>query len=269
MKVGINFSGKDLNTILKLIKLNEISFIEILIDNFLYIDAVEILNLFGNIPYAFHIMNSQYLTRDIDELKFIAKQIKKKINVLNPIYISDHLGWFVRQGRNLSLVQEVNYLTDFDFVVERLSIWQEELNHPIYIENFPSTSHIGKGQVNFFEKLLNTVGCHVLFDFSNAVISQLNGGNSISEWSEIIDMTNHWHIAGYRKTGFEDSTNIYQDTHDCSPSEISLNFLAFYKKKRSCSDKITISVERDFSISLSSWRKDLELVRKAINTNEY
>lgn len=264
-KVGINWTGvRDLKTLESMVSQNHIDFIEILIDNFLNCEVSSILDVIQDTPCAFHIMNSRFLDNDINNLISMSKSISSLRKELNPIYISDHLGKFYYQKFTLPQMLEVDYLLDSGKILDRLNIWQELLDCKLFLENYPSIFSQTIGQADFFQELINKTNCGLLFDISNAIVSESNTGYAISNWDSLAKNTNHFHIAGYAPCGIEDVFLV--DTHDCQISDMGFKYTEYFLKNRR-EDTITISVERDSNFNDIDWISDIKNVRKAINDN--
>lgn len=256
MKIGVNLTSvKQIPVIKKLFENNIINFCEIMIDNFFSIDILEFRTALGTIPTAFHIMNSRYLERDLDELKEYAKNVKKFYELFRPLYVSDHMARFTLDGYALPRLIDVDYIHSYDQIVDRVIIWQKLLDRTVYIENFPSILDIGKNQPEFLNSLRNDTGCEILFDISNAVLACKNVGLSEKDWENVIKYGQCFHVAGFRKS--DTSPPIYIDSHDDSPSKESVDL--FNKiLKGSLSDNSTIVFERDWDINYENWKRDIE-----------
>ncbi|MDO4426585.1 MAG: DUF692 family protein [Moraxella sp.] len=261
-KIGVNWTGiRDLESLEFMTSNGHIDFIEILIDNFLNCEPKSILDTIKDIPCAFHIMNSRFIDNDISNLSSMAKSINFLKKELNPIYVSDHLGKFYYKEFTLPQMLEVDYQNDSKKIFEKLSIWQDLLECEIFLENYPSIFRQPVGQAEFFEHLINATNCGLLFDISNAIISESNTGYAISSWDKIAKSTSHFHIAGYAPCGIENEFLV--DTHDCEISDVGLKWTEHFLRTTT-SNKITISVERDGNFNNSEWLSDIQRVREVI-----
>src|SRR5688572_8805233 len=110
MLVGVNWSvPQSLPVIQTLIQHKIADFCEILVDNVIHLSPELVLKELKNIPIAFHIMTSRFLERSDAELKEIAKHIRHWIDVVNPMYVSDHLVQFTQNNKRLPFLGELNY----------------------------------------------------------------------------------------------------------------------------------------------------------------
>src|SRR5262245_33548996 len=245
MQIGFNFiSGSTLPLYRQLISEGRIDFVEILIDNFLQVSPTKLPTTF-DCPVGLHIMYSKFLENDLDFLEDLAGRLRTYIDALKPLYVSDHLVRFSHQGRNLFHFAEIDYLSDYDAVRERVEWWQRRLGQRLYLENYPSIMDGGRDAPAFFERLANETGAGVLFDVSNAVITQLNNGLSFDAWHDIISATPHFHVAGYHTSFIE--PHIIVDTHD---RELSLETVKCLESCRQYIEKpgATVTYERDLNI---------------------
>jgi uncharacterized protein (UPF0276 family) len=232
----------------------------------LMMDPLLMKDFLGERECAFHIMNSQFLHRDAHGLSFIANKIQELKAILNPLYISDHLGLFFMDKLPLISMEEVFYHEEESFLFSKIHEFQALLNMPLCIENYPSIFERGKFQKGFFEKLIDQKKIQLLFDISNAVVSQKNNVFEYSHWDELITHTKNFHIAGYNWSSTSPSLCI--DTHDNKVSEESLTFLSEIKKQVSSDTIKTISIERDDNFIINDWIEDIQIVRETLNANE-
>jgi uncharacterized protein (UPF0276 family) len=245
-------------------KVTHIDFCELLIDNFLLYDPEIIKESLPTAKCAFHIMHSHFLHRDLSDLLDYGKRIRKAANILKPIYISDHIGIFDLNNRRFPTMQEVSYSKSFDVFKERACFWSDLLEQVIYYENFPSFKMQDFRQVDFFLKIKDALQdqANILFDFSNAIISEKNGCESAREWTKLARGTNHFHVGGYEKAS---NIEYYLDSHNQSISHDSYRFMADLNvlNKKDC----TLTVERDSNLDVSSWIKDIDTIRGLINAS--
>lgn len=259
MLTGTNWSGtRELKTLEELIANKKVDFIEILIDNFLCCTPQSILEVVGDIPIAFHVMNSMYLHKDTDELLQLSNKIKFFMRELNPLYISDHIGLFYQDGYPLPKMCEVNYESKNEELLDKIDMWQNMIGTKVLFENYASILNENASlQFSFFERMMKKIGCGLIFDISNAVIAEYNTGARFDDWLAL-DFQ-HMHIGGYEKTSFQPSFLV--DTHATTVSSLSLSKL----NKVKCNERFnlqTLSVERDDNFYYEGWVNDIEICRK-------
>jgi uncharacterized protein len=259
MQIGFNFtSGSTLPLFRQLISEGRIDFVEILIDNFLQVSPKELAAAF-DCPVAFHIMFSKFLESDLDFLEDLARRLRTYIDALKPVYVSDHLLRFSHQGRNLFHFAEIDYVSEYDAVRERVEWWQGRIGQRLYLENYPSIMDGGRDAPAFFGRLTSESGVGVLFDISNAVITNLNCGLSLDAWHDIVSTTPHFHVAGYHTSFIK--PHVIVDSHD---RELSSETVAFTESCRQYFEKpgSTLTYERDFNIERASISADLDNLRR-------
>lgn len=121
MKFGVNLTKFDQIEFFNLFYTEgKIDFVEILLDNFINCDPVYIASKLEKFPVSFHIMNSRYLERNIEELQYIADKIDEFSKVFNPIYISDHLFKNTMSNIYYPMQIECNYHTDMPFIYKKI-----------------------------------------------------------------------------------------------------------------------------------------------------
>lgn len=262
MRLGFNFTSSNTYDLTnEFIKENKIQFVELLIDNFLHLRPEVVKKDLNGIPVAFHIMKSEYLEKDLQELKNYGDLIRPFIQELKPIYVSDHLARFNIHGKRLPITAEVNYDESVDETVEKLIRWQEVLKTKIILENFPSRRRASQAsQATFMNKVIQESDAGLLFDLSNAIVAEKNGAGDSSEWKGLIKKCKNFHIAGFRQSGLEKKNDWFVDSHDCEIDQLSLKLMEFINKNE---NETTIVVERDANIDANSISKDIRNVRSA------
>ncbi len=258
MQIGFNFTlNGTLDMVQRMIKERQIDYCEILIDNFLYMPPHELLDAF-DCPVAFHIMFSKFLESDDELLEKVAKRLRIFADALNPIYVSDHLLRFTHNGRCLYHLGEIDYVKEFDAVRERVERWQDLIGRRLYLENYPSIMEGGWDAPAFYRRLTQETGAGVLFDASNAICAKHNCGAPVDLWAEVIESTQHFHVAGYGTSYIE--PHIIMDSHD---REMAPDTLEFLSNMQPAFEKpgATITYERDFHFDYDSISADLQRLR--------
>lgn len=263
MKIGANWtSPRHLPVLRALLARGGVSFCEVMVDNFLHLDPESLRSAFPGTPLAFHIMNSQFVRRDLPDLKALAARVKPFIHELHPAYVSDHLALFTHEGRRLPFPQEIDYVRDRATVLDRVKSWQDLLGTPVLFENYPSILDGGRAQPEFLAELVEKTGAGLLLDLSNAVVAERNCGLPLEAWTPLIKRAERFHAAGYRAA--DTVPPIVQDSHDC---ELSAETLAFMRRCRPllAGRECSLVVERDADIELESWSKDIAAARAAFS----
>tara|TARA_B100001248_G_scaffold262454_1_gene258533 strand:- start:24 stop:479 length:456 start_codon:yes stop_codon:yes gene_type:complete len=148
MYKGINFTTPDNYAAVKHLVVNKnVDFIELMVDNFLHLDPNQFLDEFGSdTPYSFHIMSSMPFDQELSDLKTLGAKIRKFVEILKPIYVSDHLAHFKTNGKFLPKTIEVDYTKKEEYI-QKIALWSDILESKIYFENFPSLGPQGLGEL--------------------------------------------------------------------------------------------------------------------------
>lgn len=262
ISIGYNItSGEDIIIAEKLLSENSIDYVEFLIDNFLYVDPLELSNIFLGVDSAFHIMNSMYLESDQKYLNNLSLRINKLSEVLSPFYISDHILKFKNNQINLPYLQEIDYQhSDLNKIAKKVIDWSNMLGGSILIENTASLDSRGKYQHVMLNRILKD-GNGILFDISNYVLSIKNSKLNESEWKDIISKSQHFHIGGfvYNEVGHP----FFIDSHDRTPS-----LESFYQMKQIFKNKnknISLTYERDDACTFDNVNNDLLRLKEFLN----
>jgi hypothetical protein len=260
MLIGINWTSPyNFKLISELAATGLVDFCEILIDNFFNYEPEQIKEALPLQFCAFHIMNSHFLERSTNEMEIYAAQIKRMAKVLNPLYVSDHIGKFSLDGRLFPFMNEINYENFFEKFKKDAISWSSMLEVPVYYENFPSLCPQKERQTDFYLNMQNKLSSHanILFDFSNAIIAEKNGCEAAYEWIEIAKKTSHFHVGGYEQGG---RTKYYVDSHNKPLSVDTINFIKKFKPYV-LNESATIVVERDFNLNFDEWYNDIEAIK--------
>lgn len=256
MQLGVNFTAPHCFPVTsQLLETGAASFCELLIDNFLHLDPEVIAQGLCGRPAAFHIMNARFLERMPESM---GARLREFIQALKPLYVSDHLARYTHDGRMLPVLLELDYARVGDEVARAVTEWQDQLGTRLLLENYPSILPGGEQQPAFYERLVKMTGCGVLFDVSNAIVAEQNGGAPADAWLDLASQMNHFHIAGFSYLGTVPEITV--DSHDTAIAPKSLEFLRRLTLARG-STNMTIVIERDANIDEESIRRDLEAVR--------
>lgn len=267
MKIGVNLtSSHSISIASKLLKMQSIDFCELLIDNFITYDPYMILDKIGSTPVSFHIMRSRFMERNTKDLKELSSRVKHWIDILRPIYVSDHIAKFSVNGRSLIFLGEMNYKNDYKKVKIGVQKWQELLGTKVYFENFPSFIDYDANQIDFLKMLRNETSCGILFDFSNAVIASKNSKYLVNRWLNTASSAKHFHVAGFCTSNTD--PNLWIDSHDCELSRGTVDFFTRFLKTIDTSVDKTIVIERDAKIELNSWLSDIKKIKNKLIQEE-
>ncbi|MEW9555306.1 DUF692 family multinuclear iron-containing protein [Nonomuraea sp. NPDC050783] len=230
-----------------------IGYYELMLDNFLRVDPVLLARELDGRPAAIHIMSSRFLHRTAEELAELAARMRPLLAAVRPLYVSDHLGVHMAGGQFLPDMVEADYHRPRP-LLEAAARWQDLLGYDLLLENFPSCSPHGGGQVAFFAELARATGIRPLLDLSNALVAERNGADPAADWLTCGPPVAHCHISGYRPSDLDPSFIV--DSHDRPVAEEAWRLL------ESAGDAVaTLTVERDRIDDLDEWRADLRRAR--------
>lgn len=179
------------------------------------------------------------------------------VDVLRPLYVSDHLCRFQVRGVRLSIPLEANYV-DRASIRRRVEQYQEAIGGQLLLENYASTERHGTDQQEVLAWLVEATGCGLLFDISNARAAELNGVARVSGWTQLLaGRSVHCHVGSFRWRG---DTHRYHDTHD---QPVAASVLADVTELTRLDVIKTLCYERDHSIDEASLVSDLERLEAA------
>ena len=200
-------------------------FVEILWDNYCHLEPEKILEYLSQFSdrVALHIMWSRFLERDQEEFEAFLNHLQHHVNIIQPVYISDHLCQFSLNNVALYKGIELDYLNmDLELVRDRVQQYQESIGRQLLLENFASEDSKGKEQVEFIAELIAETNCGLLFDISNAIVAEKNNILSMSEWFPLFAYLDslHCHVGSY---SYHEKESCYYDTHDSNLSRETLD----------------------------------------------
>lgn len=261
-RIGVNMSAPtQIESIRAMLVSGAADYVELLMDNFISCDPASIRQSIGDVPIAFHVMGSNFISRDSESLRPMAARLREFIEATEPIYVSDHLAVFEKGGLLLPVSEEVDYdrLSD---IASRVAFWQELLGVQLWLENHPSLEGNGSQQPDFMSELSRHTGCGVLFDISNALVAHQNGGCGLSSWNRVIQNSPHFHVGGY--SIFMNSLRI--DSHDRTLAEEAKEWVSSTAALAPFRQSRSITVEFDHNIDYSQWTSDLVDIRRLLSS---
>jgi len=166
---------------------------------------------------------------DIEHLK----QLKELINIVNPIFISDHLSWSTRKKHFLpELLPNPCNDESLELFTDNINKAQDFLGKEILIEN-PSTYFEYNSSTykedDFLNILAESTGAGILLDLNNIYVSSFNNGWSSLEYLQNIKPKHvkEIHLAGYSENVIGKNRKLLLDSHD---SLVSLEVWDLYRK---------------------------------------
>lgn len=236
-------------------------FVEILWDNYCHIDPELLLQYLSRFSdcVAFHVMWSKFLNLEEAEFECFLRRLLLHVNIMQPLYVSDHLCRFQLDGTHLFQAMEIPY-TDLDAVCTRVDRYQEHLGTQVLFENHASTSSKGCRQVEFFEALIARTGCGIFFDISNARVAENNGVTAFADWLDLLRGSHelHCHVGSYSHNPRD---GLDYDTHDSDVTDQTVEDVATVASLLNVS---SLCYEREFRRTSQAMSRDLNLIQSSL-----
>jgi uncharacterized protein len=233
-----------------------LDFYELLLDNFLHLEPDQIRRRIGDTPVSFHIMGSRFMDRDESRLAVMADRIRHFTAALEPLYVSDHILRWTIGGQLMSDAIEIEY---DESNLRTVAKWTEMLGCQVRFENYASCSPEGAAQLDFFQAMKAELGLEPLFDYSNAVVAELNGATPAVKWIESdLDLTAS-HVSGFRVS----EGPLYIDSHDVKVGEESWELIR--RADANGKGPTTLVIERDGVVDQDEWESDFRFARAAVS----
>ncbi|CAE6921479.1 hypothetical protein ACOMICROBIO_FLGHMIGD_02790 [Vibrio sp. B1FLJ16] len=151
-------------------------------------------------------------------------QLKTLIDIIEPMYVSDHLSWSENGGHYF------NDLLPLPYTEEALNVFsrnvlevQNYLQREILIEN-PSSyvkfQHSTISEWEFLTEVQQRTDCRLLLDLNNVYVSAFNHGFDCERYLSAIpaNKVDEIHLAGFTVKQL-DKGEIWIDTHSCPVSD--------------------------------------------------
>lgn len=170
----------------------------------------------------------------VDGLDFdYLKQLKELINIINPLFISDHLSWSSRRKHFLPELLPNPYNDEsLELFTDNINKAQDFLGKEILLENpssyFTYVTSVYKEE-DFLNMLAQSTGAGILLDLNNLYISGINNEWSVLEYLQTIKPKHvkEIHLAGYSENIIGKNKKLLLDSHD---NFISLEVWDLYRK---------------------------------------
>ncbi len=189
------------------------------------------------------------------------KTLKKLIERIEPIWVSDHLCWTGVNKINLHDLMPLPYTEEaLKHLVLRIQAVQEFLGRQILLENVSSYVTYTCSEMTeweFLSELARQADCFILLDINNIYVSSYNHSFDPLEYLNAIpvDRVKQFHMAGHRNLG-----DHIIDTHDESIID---SVFDLYRVALRRFGKISTMIERDDNIpSLSELMLELDELKK-------
>lgn len=165
-------------------------------------------------PIVMHGVSLSIGTTDPLDYDYL-KKVKQLKNIVQAVWISDHLCWGGIHRKNLHDLLPLPYTEEaLNHVVEKIKQVQDYLGERLLIENvssYISYEHSVLTEWDFLSEVANRADCLLLLDINNIYVSSFNHGFSPEIYLNAIpkNRVQQFHLAGH--ANFDDHII---DTHD-------------------------------------------------------
>ncbi|HEX9391536.1 MAG TPA: DUF692 domain-containing protein [Usitatibacteraceae bacterium] len=148
------------------------------------------------------------------------KKLKRLVDWLDPVLVSEHLCWVGVNGRFLNDLLPLPYTQEsLDHVVTRVQQVQEYLGRQILVENVSSYLEFADSTIpewEFVREVAQRAGCRILLDVNNIHVNAVNHGFDALAY---IDAIVPGSVGEIHLAGFQDAGDILIDTHGSAVSD--------------------------------------------------
>ncbi|MCY7386822.1 MAG: DUF692 domain-containing protein [Burkholderiales bacterium] len=148
------------------------------------------------------------------------KKLKRLVDAVEPVLISEHLCWVGVNGRFLNDLLPLPYTVEsLAHVVQRVGEVQDFLKRAILIENVSSYLEFSESTIpewEFVREVANRSGCQILLDVNNIYVNAVNHDFDAHGYLDTIapGSVGEIHLAGFQDTG-----EVLIDTHGATVSD--------------------------------------------------
>lgn len=223
-------------------------------DDFLWLEKIR-----AHYPVSLHGVSLSI--GSVDPLnKHYLRDLKKLINHVQPILISDHLCWTGVHKINTHDLLPLPYtLETIDHVVSRINQVQDCLGRQMMFENVSSYVAFAESEMTeweFIAEIAKRADCFILLDINNIFVNAFNHGFSDEKYLKHMpmDRVKQFHLAGHKQC----QTHII-DTHDAN---ITQDVWDLYAKAVDHFGDVPVVIERDSNIPpLAELMRELDFAR--------
>lgn len=154
--------------------------------------------------------------------------LKRLVDRIDPILVSEHLCWVGVGGRYLNDLLPFPYTEEsLEHVVRRVSEVQEALRRQILVENVSSYLEFVESTIpewEFVAEVSRRAGCGILLDVNNIYVNARNHGFDARTYIDAIppEAVGEIHLAGFQDTG-----QMLIDTHGTTVCDDVWNLYAY------------------------------------------
>ena len=148
------------------------------------------------------------------------KKLKRLVDWLDPVLVSEHLCWVGVNGRFLNDLLPLPYTEEaLEHVVSRVQQVQDYLGRQILVENVSSYLEFADSTIpewEFVREVAQRAGCRILLDVNNIYVNAMNHGFAAATYIDAIEPGS---VGEIHLAGFEDTGDILIDTHGSAVCE--------------------------------------------------
>lgn len=215
-------------------------FIDLSGDDFHYLEKIR-----THYPVSLHGVSLSIGSCDPINVDYL-NALKKLIDQVNPISVSDHFCWTGVDGINTHDLLPLPHTAEaISHLVSRIQYVQEFLQRRLMFENVSSYASFKSSEFTeweFIAEVCKRADCDILLDINNIYVNAFNHGFSAEAYLQNIprDRVKQFHLAGHKHC----QTHII-DTHDAA---ISSDVWDLYCKAVSLFPSVPLIIERDSDI---------------------
>lgn len=204
----------------------EVGWLEIHSENYFHPDSPSrhsLNRIADHTPISCHGIGLSLGSADPLDVRHLA-QLKRLIDDIQPIAVSDHLSWSSINGQYFNDLLPIPYTEQaLNVVCAKIHQVQETLGRRLLLENpssYLSFSHATYTEWDFLDLVQQRTGCGLLLDLNNIYVSSFNHGFDCATYLAALnpDAVNEIHLAGFTVKQLDEG-EIWIDTHSRPVSE--------------------------------------------------
>lgn len=196
-------------------------------------------------PVVMHGVSLSIGSSDALNLAYL-QRVKKLLDWVKPVWVSDHLCWTSVNGVNLHDLLPLPYTEkNIRHVVEHINQVQDYFGRQILIENVSSYLTFSQSEMTeweFLAEIARESDCYILLDINNIYVSAFNHDFSAEDYLRGIPSARvkQIHLAGHSQQG-----NYIIDTHDAAVAQ---PVWELYARALEYFGNVSTMIERDDNI---------------------
>jgi uncharacterized protein (UPF0276 family) len=217
--IGVGLRQKHYNDFLE--QKPTIDFLEVHAENYFYpFHQKQLLNLRHHYPISLHAVGLSLGSNELPQINHLQK-FKNLIDIIDPIFISDHLSWSKSGNAHTNDLLPLPYTTEcLSKICKNIDYVQNFLKKHILIENPSSYISFFVNEMTepeFLNSVIDKTGCKLLLDINNIYVQSINHQFDAKTYIDSIKAhyVEEYHLAGGEKRNLNEKDHIIIDTHGC------------------------------------------------------